>query len=1614
MRTNKRTTFCFIQIPNPIPYSYFYCQSYENSDSSEPPIDEISPYVVSSVFSGSNTLTITFNESVYFGFNNDLPVLSGDSDIILTYISGGGTSSFIYSSDRIVYNTETLSLAYDQPGDGIQDSSGNLLQSFSGFLTTNNSSEPLPDLIAPTIESIIFSGLNILTIIFDENIIFGADTNLPILSSDSSSVPLTYISGSGTTELLYFSNRTILNDENLTLDYTQLGDGIQDESNNLLVSFSSLDVVNNGSQSPDTTAPTLISSVFSGSNTVTLTFDESVVFGADADVPVLTSNGDPIILSFVSGTGANVLIYATNRVIFNDEILSISYTQPGDGIQDSSGNLLENISTYTTLNNGDQEPDPGDITPPVLVFSTFSGSNTLTLNFNESVTFGTDANVPTLSSSGAAISLTFVSGDSSSVFVFSTSRVVYDDETLSLGYTQPGDGIQDLDGNLFASISTFSTTNNSTESVTPEPDETAMYPSPTWNGTAGSGGSAPSESSLLIGSGFEGKVIAQADIPKHIWLEPTDGDLRITVATEHGDDDWVASAEFIFEGTSRLVTTQTQSARTGVVGFGCTIDKAAIVLAGISGETNLYVKIRPVNGYERVIGPYKIALNYAGGIIRQIVYTDWNNGNNAWDGSSPVFVSGIIGPKKTIGDSMRISSNGGIISAAAGTYLEDSNSGSSAGTAGHTRLVTVKPRNLGDAVTISRTSRNLTPSLDWRIQAKLVEYRNINFDCGKIGIFYGNAPGGSGGVYIFRECDFTDTNGVSGPYNGYWNGNPLDEMNGELFRTVENQVNALINCTSSVPLISGSTYCEGSNLTISSDSFFIKSNQAIFTTNVTQVAEQLKSRLHLEQVVTITSATYDSGTGRTTALLSGSPTLSTGLDGASYFLLTTGANAGSQFRIPIQLNNTTKVMVVEGDISGEVGSSGFCYLTVHADFLQAIESTAPIILENILLQKVRQTGATAQLSLLQMGTAISAGGNVTTVGNTATFSVAQNLLVNQILHIASGPSLNKYRRIKSITSSTIVVLESAFSSDITAATFSIGNSVKDLGVQLCVFAKTSVTPTVGQWSHGLVHIVYRQSNMIGANTLQRNLGSGYGLSNTVLKDSIWEGLAKDSGSTFPTDGIFIDNNHFINPSYIQGTNSSSGPLSFTSDYHPLIGELTNTIPSPKLKWDMLGNPLALDGSDLVGAVQLIPITPPPSANLLARYIAGTGVTSSGGKISQWNDQSGNNYHATQAVSANQPFDFLDFDGLPIVGLPVKNGQNSPLAVSPFFNLPAGLNIQNRNCSIWIIASQYENNINAATIFSLGATYNGGPWIRASSAPFGSMDTIGGGGKTGTILLPLNKGLIGAVSGPSNVKIYNQTQSETLAVSTLNSSYSGGAIGRYAFSSSSYGKAGIYEVLIYSGVQGPTEIDAVRAYAFSKYGIRNTPYTKRVIFRGDSKTDGNGISDGLTYPRQCMNYLGETEWQAFEFGTSGNTFADAVSGNAFTDALYDSSLERCVLVFEYGTNDLSATGGFQTPSQVYASAVSYATARLAAGFEVYVCCSPSSICNQVNGYNDYLRGVVGNGIVIDVPGCKLIDQCADSRLATFTNQTYFNADQVHENNEGSRVKGQIVATSILTN
>ena len=112
----------------------------------------------------------------------------------------------------------------------------------------------------------------------------------------------------------------------------------------------------------DVTAPTLSSATI-GTNgtTLTLVFSEVVTVGAGGNggfnVDASTGGAD-INCTYFTGTGTNTLVYALGTTILSGETCDLDYTQPGNGIEDSSGNDLASITSAAVTNNSTQTAGP--------------------------------------------------------------------------------------------------------------------------------------------------------------------------------------------------------------------------------------------------------------------------------------------------------------------------------------------------------------------------------------------------------------------------------------------------------------------------------------------------------------------------------------------------------------------------------------------------------------------------------------------------------------------------------------------------------------------------------------------------------------------------------------------------------------------------------------------------------------------------------------------------------------------------------------------------------------------------------------------------------------------------------------------------------------------------------------------------------------------------------------------------------------------------------------------------------------------------------------------------------------------------------------------------------
>lgn len=102
------------------------------------------PTVTSATIDTNGTsLTINHNETVTFGAggNGGFAITPSGGAASLTYSSGSGSSALVYTLGRTIATNETATLAYTQPGSGVEDLSGNDLASFSGTNVVNNSTQ---------------------------------------------------------------------------------------------------------------------------------------------------------------------------------------------------------------------------------------------------------------------------------------------------------------------------------------------------------------------------------------------------------------------------------------------------------------------------------------------------------------------------------------------------------------------------------------------------------------------------------------------------------------------------------------------------------------------------------------------------------------------------------------------------------------------------------------------------------------------------------------------------------------------------------------------------------------------------------------------------------------------------------------------------------------------------------------------------------------------------------------------------------------------------------------------------------------------------------------------------------------------------------------------------------------------------------------------------------------------------------------------------------------------------------------------------------------------------------------------------------------------------------
>jgi hypothetical protein len=609
------------------------------------------------------------------------------------------------------------------------------------------------------------------------------------------------------------------------------------------------------------------------------------------------------------------------------------------------------------------------------------------------------------------------------------------------------------------------------------------------NDTEGSGGAAPTASASTFGSGSD----AQPSLHFSVFRgEDVTQDMTILAYAGTADDGGISYVEFSLEGGTPVQVTQMIRHPNNPRMFGYPIK------VNVNGRAFLYARARPVNGREVV---ERIAIRGCGSAIPTPVQEYWvdrTNGNDAWDGKAAAFVSGSRGPWKTV--TRALNSNGiaddydgtvasppfrrvltgrrvlNLVRSGAHEYDIGSNGASAFGGASvenRDKIIIRRATGNTGETWISKVNRGSLDFIYSWLEFQGVGLSVQNVYAGGIGI------GGLSSSNAFSGCAFTQgskifhPDGAAGALSyGYPIGgvagdpgyNPGYFSKGNYFAIAESDVDMPDPCGGlKFRRASRGRYTGFANHFTNGD----QNGHCEWDVRWRQFGVG-EGRQHAETELTVASASYNSGTGKTTLTLSGSPTLY-GMNAGGNFSqsevymraltgpkvggggMNDGANlsftneAGDAASYPINaggstdfdtigwkvdiLDNTAKTITVWGNASGILaGNLVRCFYLGHPDCLAIYgcdnDGTTGKQHENILLQNVMYLGHNQTTPWLCQSYAapFAANGDAAVVitatggGNTFSYSGVQGSAQLRPNDFIRNRATGEYRRIRSITS----------------------------------------------------------------------------------------------------------------------------------------------------------------------------------------------------------------------------------------------------------------------------------------------------------------------------------------------------------------------------------------------------------------------------------------------------------------------------------------------------------------------------------------------------------------------------------------------------------------------
>jgi len=198
------------------------------------------------------------------------------------------------------------------------------------------------DTTPPTlVSSTVAANGTTLTNVYSENVTHGNGLGHSLSGPNVA----TYVSGTGTTTLVFSLASVVLSGATPTAVYASATGTTADLAANVLASYSGQSVTNNSTQGADVTAPT-VTVVAVASAVLTITFSEPTTGTTGF---TLSASGGAVTLSNPAGSGSSGRTYVLSRSIGSTESLSLAYAA-GD-VADIATNALATITLMLVTNN---------------------------------------------------------------------------------------------------------------------------------------------------------------------------------------------------------------------------------------------------------------------------------------------------------------------------------------------------------------------------------------------------------------------------------------------------------------------------------------------------------------------------------------------------------------------------------------------------------------------------------------------------------------------------------------------------------------------------------------------------------------------------------------------------------------------------------------------------------------------------------------------------------------------------------------------------------------------------------------------------------------------------------------------------------------------------------------------------------------------------------------------------------------------------------------------------------------------------------------------------------------------------------------------------------------